>query len=31
MIAESTGNEPRRHLVIYPHAFAPPPGEERLS
>lgn len=31
MMAESIGSEPRRHLVLYPHAFAPPPDDERLS
>ncbi len=31
MMAESIGSEPRRHLVLYPHAFAPPPDDERMS
>jgi stage III sporulation protein SpoIIIAA len=31
MMAESIGSEPRRHLVLYPHAFAPAPDDERLS
>ena len=31
MITESIGNEPRRHLVIYPHAFAVVSEKEKLS
>lgn len=30
MIAESIGNEPQRHLVIYPHAFAGAEKHERI-
>ncbi len=31
MMAESIGSEPRRHLVLYPHAFAPAADDERPS
>jgi stage III sporulation protein SpoIIIAA len=31
VIAESIGNEPRRHLVIYPHAFAAAVEKDTLS
>lgn len=31
LIAESVGSEPGRHLVIYPHAFAPDAREDRTE
>jgi hypothetical protein len=30
VIAESVGSEPKRHLVIYPHAFATVPEDQIL-